>query len=458
MRSEARRGAAQKQGSGKARRGAAPAGGRVRRVDAGRHSLAVILDLARSGRANTRLDLEKQSGLGRAVVADRLATLARLGLLEEGERGEAKGGRAPRLVHFRAAGGLILVAAIDQTTLGVGIADLSGRLLLEHHEATDIAVGPAAILERLGTLFDWILEQHRGDREVWGVGISIPGPVELSAERSAAKPLLHFAPTWAEYPIIEHLLVRYRAPVHVRSTVQTMTLGELRTRRDPGVENLLFVKLGNAITAGLIAGGRLHAGAQGAAGLIGHIPAGEGSTAICRCGNVGCLEAVAGGEAIAREATKAAAEGRSRYLAEALEANGRLTASDVVLAAQLGDAVSAELLARCGRLVGTIAQAGDILLAAIREAVYRHSHPLVTRDLRIVLSQMGNSAGLVGSALAVVDELFAPDSVMRWIGFGSPLKHPDLSDLLSRAGRSILDEKRAPAPPSDNLVRSGSAS
>jgi predicted NBD/HSP70 family sugar kinase len=476
MRSEARRRATPKPRRRKPERGSEAGTGRVRRIDAERHSLALLLDLARSGRASTRLDLEKQSGLGRAVVADRLATLARLGLVEEGERGAATGGRAPRLVRFRAGGGLILVAALDQTTLGVGVADLAGRLLLEHHEAADIAAGPGAMLERVGTLFDWILEQHRADRDVWGVGLSLPGPVELAAERTGGRPRLHFAPTWADHPIVEQLIVRYRAPVHIRSTVQMMALGEMRTR-DPGVETLLFVKLGNAITAGLIAAGGLHVGAQGAAGLIGHIPVGEASTAACRCGNVGCLEAVAGGEAIAREAMKAAAEGRSRQLAEARDANSALTASDVVLAAQLGDAFSAELLSRCGRLVGTvlaglanalnpslivlggsIAQAGDILLAAIREAVYRHSHPLVTRDLRIVLSQMGNSAGLVGSALAVVDELFARDSVEHWIGFGSPLRHPDMSELVSRAGRAISEEKRGPTPPGDNRVRSGSAS
>jgi hypothetical protein len=90
--------------------------------------------------------------------------------------------------------------------------------------------------------------------------------------------------------------------------------------------------------------------------------------------------------------------------------------------------------------------------------VYRRSHPLVTRDLRILLSQMGNSAGLVGSALAVVDELFAPDAVARWIAFGSPLEHPETREIVRRAGQVILKAKPGPVPPADNLVRSGSAS
>ena len=417
----------------------------------------------RLGIASTRQEIEKHSGLGRAIVADRLATLIDLGLVEEGERGPATGGRAPRLLHFRSDSRLILTALLDQTTLSVGVASLSGKLLLEHHEAADVSAGPVPILERLETLFDWVLDQQRGEREVWGIGIGVPGPVELSGE-PATGPTIHFMPRWADYPVAERLQVRHRAPVWIQSSVQMMTLGEQRSGSGVGAQNFLFVKLGAGISAGLMSEGRLHQGAQGGAGLIGHISTGEDNGAVCRCGNAGCLEVTAGGEAIAREALLAARDGRSRFLSDALIANGEIAAADVAHAAQLGDAFSAELLSRCGRLIGTalagltnafnpslivlgggVAQAGDILLAAIRESIYRHSHPLVTRDLRIVRSQMGSSAGLVGSALAVADSLFSPASLDRWIHFGSPLREPDFVGLLDRAERSADQQPRPPA-------------
>ena len=194
-----------------------------------------------------------------------------------------------------------------------------------------------------------------------------------------------------------------------------MTLGEVAPGGLRPGTHLIFVDLGAEISAGLISDGRLQRGAQGVAGRIGHVCVDDGSTVVCRCGNTGCLEAVAGAEAIVREAQLAAGQGRSRRLAETLMANGELTVFDVGLAAQVGDAFSAELLSRCGRLIGgvlaalvntlnpstivlggDVAQTGDILLAAIREAVYRRSHPLVTRELRVTRSQMGGSAGLGG--------------------------------------------------------------
>jgi predicted NBD/HSP70 family sugar kinase len=205
---------------------------------------------------------------------------------------------------------------------------------------------------------------------------------------------------------------------------------------------------------------------DGAAGLIGHTSCDHDGALVCRCGNVGCLELFAGADAIARDGMRAAVDGRSRYLADALASNGEIVTSDVGIAAQLGDPVSAELLSRAGRLVGTVlaglvnafnpslivlggavAQTGDIFLAAVREAVYRRSHPLVTRDLRIVRSQMASSAGLVGSAIASIDAIFEPSFLESWINLGSPLRHPSTERLITSAGSGSTKTAGRPQPP-----------
>jgi len=163
---------------------------------------------------------------------------------------------------------------------------------------------------------------------------------------------------------------------------------------------------------------------------------------------------------------QAAKEGHSRHLAEVLAAEGEITVSDVGVAAHRGDAYSAELLSRCGRHIGAvlaglvnafnpslivlggdIASTGDVLLAAIRETVYRRSHPLATRDLSIVRSEMGSSAELVGSAFTVIDDLFAPEFLYGWIAQGSPRKHPEVAELIARAGTSARSRSEAPQPP-----------
>src|SRR5947209_7021282 len=172
---------------------------RPRRIEAAHHSLAAIVNLVRSCEALTRQEIEGQSRLGRAVVADRLDTLARLGLCHESSRGRPSGGRAPRLVQFSADVGLVLVAVLDLSTLSVGIADLRGRLLIEHHEPVDLASGPVPALNRLGTLFDWMLEQRQGARTVWGIGIAVPGPIEPATEKPFEVPNLRFLPNWHAY-------------------------------------------------------------------------------------------------------------------------------------------------------------------------------------------------------------------------------------------------------------------
>jgi predicted NBD/HSP70 family sugar kinase len=181
---------------------------------------------------------------------------------------------------------------------------------------------------------------------------------------------------------------------------------------------------------------------------------------VCRCGNVGCLEALAGGAALARDGEKAVHEGRSAVLADALRANGNLTARDVAWAAARGDQAAVELLTRAGQLVGSmlasvvnffnpslivigggVAQAGDQLLATIRETVYRRSLPLATRDLVVARSTLGDRAGVVGAAAMVLDELFAARSLARWVEAGHP---------------GHLHRRQASQPANDRLPRSSS--
>ena len=430
---------------------------RPRDVEIERHSLAAILDLLRTGQAATRLELEKASSLGRAVVLDRVASLTRLGLVEAGEAAPSMGGRAPRTIRFRADAGLILVAAFDRSSIGIGLADLAGRMAFEHHEAADLADGPEAIIARLDTLIDWVLDQHEDRRALWGIGIGIPGMVETQPGGAFALQRLHLGAAWSDSLAIERLIVRHRAPVWVRSTFQMAAIGELGPSRPDRQHSILFADLGAELSAGLAVEGRLQPGAQGVAGQLGHIWAGEAAArTVCRCGNTGCLETVAGSDAVVRAATEAAISGGSRRLADTLAAKGEVTVADVGLAAQLGDAVSAQLLARCGQLVGAtlaalvnalnpssvvlggeLAQTGDILLAAVREAIYRHSHPLATRDLRIVRSNMGRSAGLAGAALIAADALFRPEVLGEWIGLGTPVRHPAMAGLLAQATAAL---------------------
>jgi predicted NBD/HSP70 family sugar kinase len=160
---------------------------------------------------------------------------------------------------------------------------------------------------------------------------------------------------------------------------------------------------------------------------------------------VGCLGALAGGAALARDAEVAAREGRSAFLAAALARTGTLAASDVAPAATHGDPVGVQLLVRSASLVGEalaqvvnffnpsllligggVAASGDLYLAEIRQAVLRRSLPLATRSLKVIRSPLGDHAGLRGSAFLVIDELLSRERLAAWLPEGTP------------AGRTLL--------------------
>ena len=368
-------------------------------------------------------------------------------------------------MRFCVEAGAILAAHVDRESLAVGLADLDGALIVEHHEAVDLALGPEAILDRLTTLFLWLLDERGGKGRVWAIGIALPEVALLDANESDAFDIaaLDVLKAWRSFDFSTELSLRFGAPCWVRSNTEMMTRGEMKAGAGLGVQDLLCVRLDRSISAGVVSDGRLRSGAQGLAGLIGHAPTSEGGDVVCHCGAKGCLDSIASGEAVAREALAAARDGRSRYLAEILERSSAITANDVSHGAQLGDAFCAELLARSGRLIGeslaplvnlmnpgtvvlagALAHSGEIVLAAVREAIYRRSHPLVTRDLRIVRSELGGSAELVGAAGLAVEEIFAVPRLRDWITIGTPRRQPSFEAFLAEARA----RKRKSAPPS----------
>ncbi|WP_460931018.1 ROK family protein [Shinella zoogloeoides] len=421
-------------------------------------SLVDILNLVRTGRATTRQEIERQSELGRAVVADRLGTLGELGLVDESELGTATGGRAPRLVRFAADRGRILVATLDQTALGVGIADLAGSLIMEHHEATELTQPAPALAERLVTLFRWIVERQ-ANPPLYGISISVPGAVPDGGELLFQRTTPAVLPGWDSFPLVETLVAAFDAPVWLRSSVETMTMGELHAGAGDGNRTMLFVKVGKRIGAGLASNGELFRGAQGAVGLIGSVPVTAGERS-------GTLEAMAGSDHIAQEGMLAAERGLSPVLADQLRRGGIVTALEVAQAAQMGDAAAIDILSQSGRLIGqvvatlanmlnpelivlsgSIAQTNDILLASTREAIYGACHPLVSRDLQIVRSQMGSSSGLVGAAIVAAEGLFAPTLARDWIMAGRPQAHPSFQQLKARIAEQRTLEGNAVRPP-----------
>jgi predicted NBD/HSP70 family sugar kinase len=411
-------------------------------LDARVASLSAVLDLVRSGRATTRSQLEILTSLGRKIVSQRLTELSEAGLVDENGLGPSTGGRAPRRLRFAAEAGHVLIAHFGATAVGLAIADLSGRLVAQSRVMHTISEGPEAALRLAFESWDQLLGARQQQAPIWGIGIGVPGPVEFSTAKLISPPIM---PGWHEFPIRQRVQERYGAPVWVDNDVNAMALGELRVGEAVGVQDFLYVKVGTGIGAGVVSRGALHRGGQGVAGDVGHIAIREHAGVVCRCGKTDCLEAVAGGGALVAAAERAARSGQSPVLAERLGAAATLTVEDLRFAAEHGDSVTLGLLTRSGLLVGEmlasvvnffnpslivvggqVVEAADVFLAGVRQSIYERSLPLATRDLRIVQSLHSQVVSVTGSAFTVIDELFSPGVLERWLGDGSPAGRPDV--------------------------------
>jgi predicted NBD/HSP70 family sugar kinase len=395
-------------------------------------SLLRIVNMVRSGDATTRPEIGRVTGLGRGVVTQRVDQAIAMGYLEDGEFGPSSGGRAPRTLRFRGDRGRIVVCALGALHIHVGVAMLEGDILEDEHRTWDIARGPAETLDAALAMIDDVLARTP-DVPVWGISVGVPGPVDFATGRPVAPPIM---PGWNGFDVRRRFEQRYDAPVWVDNDVNLLALNE-RARRHEDHLDLIYCKVGSGIGAGLLSQGRIHRGANGAAGDIGHVRV-AGSDAVCRCGKVGCLEAVAGGWALVRDAEIAVAEGAAGGLAERTRAGEPLSPEAIARAAEDGDALAISLVQHCARVVGesiaalvnmfnpgtiviggAVVGAGEVFLAEVRQRVYELSLPLATRDLSIVQSLNDAREPLRGGAEMVREQLFDV-TFPRWFAVGQP--------------------------------------
>jgi predicted NBD/HSP70 family sugar kinase len=396
-------------------------------------SLLRIVNMVRNGEALTRPEIGRVTGLGRGVVTQRVDHAIELGYLEDGEFGPSSGGRAPRTLRFRGERGTIIVCALGALHIHVGIAALDGDVLDQSHRAWDISRGPGETLDEAMAMIDEILARGSG-APVWGIGVGVPGPVDFETGRPVAPPIM---PGWNGFDIRRRFVQRYDAPVWVDNDVNLLAFGERATRRDQNPD-LIYCKVGSGIGAGLLSHGRIHRGANGAAGDIGHVRVRD-ADAPCRCGKTGCLEAVAGGWALVRDVEAALARGElSGVLAKHIASSGGVTPEVIARSAEEGDAFAIGLIQRSARDVGesiaglvnmfnpsvivvggAVSAAGELFLAEVRQRVYELSLPLATRDLMIVQSRDDVREPIRGGAEMVREQLFDV-SFPRWFADGRP--------------------------------------
>ena len=377
-----------------------------------------LFQLLRDGTPRTKGELVQLSSLARSTVTTRIDALLSSGLLEPVGEAASTGGRPPTRFALNRHGRVVLAIDLGASHASVAVTDLRGAVLAERTTVCDIADGPGPVLQLAAGIGDELLAELGHDAsDVAGVGIGVPGPVEHATGRPANPPIM---PGWHGVDVPAMLGDRFGGPVLVDNDVNLMALGEYVTSWHES-EHVLLVKVATGIGAGIVTDGRLLRGALGSAGDLGHVQvAGASADVVCRCGNLGCLEAVAAGPAIA-----------AKLRAGGLDVHGSQDIVDAVAAGEIAALTAVRdagrdlgtVLATCVNLLnpsvivigGKLSEAGEYLLAGVREVVYQRSLPLATHDLRIVSSSAGTRAGILGASAMVIDAVLAPRAVDAYV-------------------------------------------
>jgi predicted NBD/HSP70 family sugar kinase len=378
------------------------------------NSAGHLLQLIRDGRAGTRRELGETTDLSRSTVTARLDALIGAGYLREAGTATSSGGRPPTLLTFDDLTPTVLAADLGVTHGRVAVTNARGEILAEQVLESRIASGPESVLAEVCDRFDTLLGKvGRDPATICGIGVGVPGPVEFDQARVVRPPVM---PGWADYPVRDFFGRRFTAPVFLENDANLMALGEHHASF-PDESTLLYLKVGSGLGAGIIAGGEVFRGADGAAGDIGHVRV-NGSTAICACGAVGCLAASASGTAMAREL-------RDQGFAA-------LTSRDVVSFVTQGEPAAVAVVRRSGLLVGEVlataislinprvlviggdlADTGEQFLRGVHESLLQRTQPLATGRLVVSTSTLGDRAGVAGAVVMVRDQVFSPEAVDR---------------------------------------------
>ena len=372
-----------------------------------------LFQLLRDGQPHTRAQLASITGLARSTIALRVDELMRLGLVGPVGVARSTGGRPSSQFALNPSAKVVLAADLGASHEALAITDLSGATLAEEHGHINIADGPEnVLLWMIKTGRKMLAKIGRAQKDLIAIGIGLPGPVEYATGRPINPPIM---PGWDRYDVPGFVQQHLEVPVLVDNDVNIMALGE-RAVAWPGTEHLIFVKVATGIGSGVISNGLLQRGAQGIAGDIGHVQIPRGAGIPCTCGNKGCLEAMASGPAIAAELRRAGLDVENGNDVIELVKRGDIEAIQAVR--QAGRDIG-EVLTACVSLMnpsvisigGSMARAGEHLIAGVREIVYTRAMPLATEHLSIVQSSAGPNAAVIGASMLAIYHALSPENI-----------------------------------------------
>ncbi|MFB0627395.1 ROK family protein [Streptomyces sp. AB3(2024)] len=370
-----------------------------------RANLERVVRAVRLAGSLTQAEIARTTGLSAATVSNIVRELKEAGTVEVTDT--SAGGRRARSVSLSGDAGIVIGVDFGHTHLRVAVGNLAHQVLAEEAEPLDVDASWVDGFDRAEALVGRLIEGVGVGRDkVIGVGLGVPGPIDVESGTLGSTAIL---PGWAGINPRRELSQRLGVPVYVDNDANLGALGELVWGSGRGVKDLAYIKVASGVGAGLVINGQIYRGPGGTAGEIGHITLDE-SGPVCRCGNRGCLETFAA----------------ARYVLPLLQGSHgpELTMERVVELAREGDPGCRRVISDVGRHVGSgvaslcnllnpsrvvlggsLAEAGELVLAPIRESVGRYAIPSAARQLSVLTGSLGGRAEVLGALALVLSEM-----------------------------------------------------
>ncbi|HEY8438473.1 MAG TPA: ROK family transcriptional regulator [Candidatus Limnocylindrales bacterium] len=351
----------------------------------------------------SRADVARQTGLTRTTVSDVVAALMEQGIVREIGRGQSTGGKAPILLQVDEDARLVIGLDLGEEHFAGSLVNLRGDI----RRSVELAVAGRDGDEAVQLVFDLLDELLDGvSAPLLGIGIGTPGLVDSRTGTIRRAVNLD----WRDLPLGEIVRERYDVPVNVANDSQAAALAEYTYAGEGRVPNLIAIRVGRGVGAGLILRGALFQGDGSGAGEIGHIVVDDDGS-VCRCGRTGCLETVAGMRAI--EARAAAATGGTQDIRAIRDATDRGEGWATEIVDDAGRALGRAIAALIGALdvqrivlLGPATELGDRWLTAVRAEATSRALALLADDVEISMARPTTNVVIRGaSALLVAREL-----------------------------------------------------
>jgi len=314
------------------------------------------------------------------------------------------------------------VLAIDlggTKTITAIVSANNGQILAEERCLTQADEGQSSVVNRLLSAVDHILSlKNISPSQLDSISIAAAGCIDIDRGLVTSSPNF---PSWSNVPLRDIVRDKYKVATFLLNDASAAVLGEHRFGSGKGANNLILLTVGTGIGGGIIINGKLYSGLFGGAGEIGHMTIDVGGSR-CVCGNIGCLEILASGTAMVREAKRRLSLGESSSLFQMVRGRiDAITAEEIGIAAKGGDALALDIIGKAATYLGVgmvnmvnifnpemiivgggVAKLGDLLLDPARRVVNERAFSASARAVRILLAQLGDKAGVIGAAVCTL--------------------------------------------------------